>query len=210
MAEGNQSTRITKFGPAADLQYVLDKKLHSSPQLHKIGEALLDPTYVSPTVLSNGAAAVGAVGSSDEVARADHVHGLEFGMHAFGSFASTEPFTFTTTYAVITGTLTGSIVVPRNSFGLFNMTVDAEGVVTGFGLIAVALEMSINGGAFAAFPQVVVFATPSGFRLTVAQSVAAFLAPATYQFRMMGNKSAAGGTVVCHATHTNLQGLILG
>lgn len=50
--------------------YPLDKANHGSPELHKIGQALLDPSYVAPIPY----ATTGTVGQSDEIARADHVH----------------------------------------------------------------------------------------------------------------------------------------
>lgn len=189
--------------------YPLDKANHGSPELHKIGVSLLDPTYVAP-LITNPAEGTGSVGTSDEVARADHVHPLQFGMQFTAAYASAEPFTLTTSNAVVTGTTSATFVLARNSFFQINMTADAEGSVVGYGIAVITLEMNTNGGGWVAFGQSAIMGTLAGLRLTVAQSYGGFLAPASYQFRMIAAKSAAGGTAVLHATHTGYSGYLLG
>lgn len=191
--------------------YPLDKAKHGSPELHKIGVSLLDPTYVAPiNPPTPGANGVGTVGTSDEVARADHVHGLNFAQYFFEASLTAEPFTLTTSNQVLTGSTSGVLTVPRTQAVLIQMAVDAEGSAAGYGIIVVTLEFSFNGGGFTAWGQAAIMGTLGGLRLTVNQNYGANLAAGSWQFRMIGAKSAAGGTAVLHATHTRYQGIIVG
>lgn len=210
MAEGNQSTRITKFGPAVDLQYVLDKKLHSSPQLHKIGEALLDPTYVAPLGSNSptGAAPVGTVGQSDEVARADHVHAVTFGVDAFTATQTAEPATITITNQVLC--TSPSYTMNKDSFFLLWTSVDWDGTVGGYGGGVCSLEINFAGAGFGAFGPQHLWALNAGQRSDTSMQYGGFVTAGTIQFRMVALKIVNAGTLLTHATHTGMLGLFLG
>jgi hypothetical protein len=61
---------------ASDLAVPLDLQHHNTAQAHQFGGAFDIPTTVSDTI---GGSAQGTPGSSDLVARADHVHGVSLG-----------------------------------------------------------------------------------------------------------------------------------
>lgn len=202
MAEGNQSTRITKFGPAVDLQYVLDKKLHSSPQLHKIGEALLDPTYVS-TMGNNQAP---AVGQSDEVARADHVHGLNFGHSLYYAGASTDSVATTTTRTLIPGC--SFTIPPQTNPGicvvLCSLIWFSE--TGGYGFGVGEFQTNENGAGWVVNPNISWIVELTGVLQNGAfSSMFVVNAGSTYVVEMTAYKQIAGGSL-----RTRIQSNIIG